>query len=279
VVLKTGETEEKTVVWTNLCGLARAEKRKENSMTLSFKQASQRTVVPSVLMAVALVILALGLWPAAASANPQAVVRPDPLSLGLRSGGEGSLSIRVDNVESMYGLEVHLTFDPNVVQVVDSDPSKAGVQLKPGDWLKGGFIAVNKADNAKGTIDYAITLLNPAPPVSGSGVVATITFQAKNSGTSPLKIIKAILATREAKEIQSELQDGAIGVSASGQAPVVQQPKGNNAQPSSGASAPNPSSALPVPEILLVGVAGVGVLAFLGALLFVGAILVFRRRT
>lgn len=229
-------------------------------------------------LALLVAILTLAYSPAAIYASPQAVVRPDPLSVGMKSGEAGKISIRVENAESMYGIEFHLSFDPNVVQVVDADSAKPGVQLTPGDWLKGGFVAVNKVDNAKGTIDYAVTLLNPAPPVSGSGIIATISLKAKSNGTSPLKFTKAILATREAKEIQAQLQDGAIGVSVLGQAPAVQQTTGGSGQPPSGGSAPAATTGPSIPQLLLVGAAGLGVLGFLGAVVLVGAILLWRQR-
>lgn len=241
------------------------------------KGAARREVVLPLVVLGMLAILATGIVPASLAASPQVIVRPDPLSLGMRSGDRGSISIRVDNAQNLYGLEFHLSFDPNIVEVVDADSSKPGVQLEAGGWLKGGFAAVNKADNAKGTIDYAVTLLNPAPPINGGGIVATISFKAKKDGTSPLKIVKAILATREAQEINSQWQNGAIGVSILGQAPQVQVTTGNgNEQPSGGAVPP--SSSLPTSNILLIGAAGVGVLGFFGALVLVAAILVFRRR-
>jgi hypothetical protein len=143
-------------------------------------------------------ILLTAIVPFAAWANSNAVLRPDPVSLGLRSGAQGTVSIRVENAQALYGIEFHLKFDPKVVQVMDADRGQDGVQLIPGDWFADGFLAVNNVDNSKGTIDYAVTLLNPAEPLDGSGTIATITFKARQDGTSPLKISKAILATREA---------------------------------------------------------------------------------
>ncbi len=233
-----------------------------------FKLNKQFIIVAGVL----LVALATTAAPALTAANSAAVLRPDPVSLGLKPGDQGSIAIRADAVQNMYGVEFHLTFDPNIVQVVDADASKPGVQLQPGDFLQGGFAAVNKADNVAGTIDYAATLLNPAPPQSGGGVIATITFKAKANGTSPLKVTKAIFATRKAEEIKSEWQDGAIGVSPLGGAPNVQV---TTSQPGGGETT---SPGLPFREIALIGVAGVGVLGFLGAIVLVLAIVVLRRR-
>ncbi len=195
-----------------------------------------------------------------AAASQEAVIRPDPLSLGLKPDAQGTVSIVIAEAQDLYGVEFHLTFDPNIVEVVDADASQPGIQIQPGDWLENTFVAVNRADNATGKIDYAVTLLNPAPPVSGSGSIGLITFKAKSNGVSPLKIEKAILATREAQEIQVAWQDGALGVSALGQAPEVNTPAKDNTA--------------------LIAAAGFGMLAFLIALgVLVGAIRVRRRQT
>lgn len=226
----------------------------------------------SAVIALTLVLVTLGL-PQTSAAGPQTLFHPDPPSLGLKSGEQGKISFRVDDADAMYGIEFHLSFDPNIIEIVDNDASKPGIQIAPGDWLKNSFVAVNKADNAAGKIDYAVTLLNPAPPVSGGGMIATVTFKAKTNGTSPLKIQKAILATRDAKEIKSQWQDGAIGVSPFGNAPGV-------AQPTSGGDEGEASSpALPIREIVLIGAAGLGIVVFFGALIVaVAAIVVVRRR-
>lgn len=224
------------------------------------------------LIALALAVL-VGVSPQTSSANPQTLFHPDPQSIGLKSGEQGSISLRVDDAQGMYGIEFHLSFDPNVVEVVDADASKPGVQMAPGDWLKNSFVAVNKADNAAGKIDYAVTLLNPAPPVSGSGTIATVTFKGKNNGTSPLRVQKALLATRDAKEIKSEWQDGAIGVSPFGNAPGVSQTTHSDDESS------QPSEGLPIREIVLLGAAGVGMLIFIGAIFIaIVTIVVVKRR-
>jgi len=64
--------------------------------------------------------------------------------------------------------------------------------------LQDGFVAVNRADNSRGRIDFAATLLNPALPVSGDRAVAVaeITFRGREAGVSALSLIAAILSTR-----------------------------------------------------------------------------------
>jgi hypothetical protein len=150
-----------------------------------------------------------------------ALLRPDPLSLELMPDRRGNVAIIVENVQDLYGLEVHLAFDPDVVEVVDADPTTVGVQLELAGWWKGGFVAVNRADNQYGRIDFAATLLHPALPASGKRVVAIITFAARKAGVSALSIEAAILSTQDAETIPYTQQQGEIGVRLGGQAPEV----------------------------------------------------------
>lgn len=191
---------------------------------------------------------------AAIAQGGDVILRPDPLSLGLTPDARARVAIVLENVEDLYGLEFHLAFDPNVVEVMDADPAKEGVQIEPADWWKDGFVAVNNADNMSGRIAFAATLLNPARPVSGNRAVAVIIFRARKAGVSALSIESAILSTREAEEISYTEQKGGIGVNPSGQAPDV-----------SAIAEPTESSTSSVKPGRVV-LAGVAILAFLIAL-------------
>jgi hypothetical protein len=120
-----------------------------------------------------------------------------------------------------------------------------------------------------------VTLLNPAPPVSGSGVIATITFKAKGNGTSPLKVAKAILASRDGKEIKSVWQNGAVGVSMLGQAPNVKIETRSGDTSEETQDTAQTSSSLRL--LVFAGIAGLGGLMFLGAIGLV-VVLALRRR-
>lgn len=233
---------------------------------------TRRLVMWILLVTIFLGVGMVGLIPAA-MANSGAIVRPDPLSLGLKPGAEKTVTLLFEDVQELYGIEVHLTFDSKLVEVVDADPDKPDVQIQSEDWLKDGFIAANRADNAAGKIDFAATLLNPAPPVNGSKSFAQITFRAKNDGTSPLKIEQVILTTRDAQVIPSQQQNGQLGVSEQGQPPVM----GSSDTP----PAPQPdeqSGLFNLRSGLLVSVAGCGVFAFIIALLVVVGVILWRRR-
>jgi hypothetical protein len=177
-----------------------------------------------------------------------------PLGLGLRPDAQGKVNVIVKNNQNLYGLEFQLSFDPNIVEVIDANPDEEGVQIKPADMWKDGFLASNKVDNRNGLIDFAATLLRPALPASGDRIIATITFAARESGTSALNVESAILSTRNAKTISFLKQDGKIGVNPNGIAPDM------HANASS--TGPNPG------RLLLAGAAMLALITALGVFVY-----------
>lgn len=120
-------------------------------------------------------------------------------------GGKGVLvEIVLDQVENLYGAEVHLVFDPTVVQVEDADPDFPGVQLAPGLAFPKGrsFAALNRADNDKGTIDFAATLLNPAPPIEGDTMIASFVLLPAKATATEIRVVQVLLADRNGNPLR-----------------------------------------------------------------------------
>lgn len=92
-----------------------------------------------------------------------------------------SVEVRVNNVTDLYGVDVVLAFEANVLEVVDADPTKPGVQVQDGSFLSPDFVVSREADNTNGLIQYALTQVSPSPPVSGSGVLFAILFKARSA--------------------------------------------------------------------------------------------------
>jgi LysM repeat protein len=123
-----------------------------------------------------------------------------------------TVDIRIENVSDLFGAEVHLTFDPALLEGVDADAGTAGVQIQPGAFLSPDFTAQNDVDQAAGKIDFAISQMAPHGPVSGSGVLATITFKGKAAGTSPINFVNVILAAPGGIPISAGTQGGSLTV-------------------------------------------------------------------
>jgi hypothetical protein len=146
---------------------------------------------------------------------------PDPLTI---VGCEVvPVTVRINDVTNLYGADVLLTFDPNVLEVVDADGNSGnGIQVENAGMLSERiWVARNEADNAAGTARYAVTLLNPAPAVTGSGDFIRIYFRAKAAGTSTLHFSYTKLAAPGGVELPSTATDGSAITTAPNAATVT----------------------------------------------------------
>ena len=110
----------------------------------------------------------------------------------------------LENLVDLYGAEVHLAFDPALVKIADSDPDFPGVQISPGSAFPRGssFVALNQVDNGQGTIDFAVTLLNPAKPIHGRIVLASFSLQGLKSGSADVRFAQVLLADRDGNPLR-----------------------------------------------------------------------------
>jgi hypothetical protein len=147
-------------------------------------------------------VLILGLLLSLA-AQASTIVQIVPPKLSIRYGEQAQFSVEILNAENMYGFELHITYDPTKLQVVDGDPSVAGIQLLPGDLYEvgQGFLVASDADNELGTALYAFTLLAPAAPMEGNGKLASIEIEAIGGGSSVIQLEEVILASPEGEAL------------------------------------------------------------------------------
>ena len=111
--------------------------------------------------------------------------------------------IILDDVKDLYGVEVHLTFDPTIVQVEDLDPGFPGIQVTAGKAFSSGssFVALNRANNDTGTIDFAVTLFKPAEPLQGNVEVASFSCVAVKPGSTGIDFAQVLLADKDANPL------------------------------------------------------------------------------
>ena len=177
------------------------------------------------------------LWLALPAAAAAPIVSLGTGVLEVPVGQTVPLPVSVADIQDLYGIYFHLRFDPAVVQVADADPSTSGVQVAEGDFLSADYVAQNEVDNQAGTIDYAVTQVNPSEPRSGGGTLLIIRFQGVGAGrTSQLEVEDIVLTTRDGDVIPVTVMDKEIRVK---DAP----PAGDTATPSptSGPPAAPPS--------------------------------------
>lgn len=110
------------------------------------------------------------------------------LSLSPSSGtkstdGTFEVKILLDTGSSTTsGTDAYIRFDPNVLQVVDASTAETGVQIQPGSLYS--ITSYNRTDNATGQISFSASKSGGSPGYSGSGTLATITFQAIKAASS-----------------------------------------------------------------------------------------------
>lgn len=132
------------------------------------------------------------------------VVKVVPARGSFGEGAQIQVEIRIVDVQDLYGADVKLAFDPALLQVVDADANTPGVQVTPrSDLLSPDFVIKNEADNQAGTVWYAVTQLNPSPPVSGTGALFSLVFSVVGSGTADVTLEQQ-LATRTGEIIPAE---------------------------------------------------------------------------
>ncbi len=156
-----------------------------------------------------LVVSVISLVGAPAQAQGAAVVRVEPSAVSAQVNDAVTLSIMADNMVSLTAFELHLSFDPNVLEVTD---------VVSGGFVAADFVAQNIHDNAAGTIDYAAAQMNRTP-AQGSGALLRIVFRAKAGGASSVGLRGTqavpsglILSDPNGAAIQASWVSGAVNV-------------------------------------------------------------------
>ena len=141
-----------------------------------------------------------------------------PASASMSPGETLNLTVKVDAIAYIYGAQYRIEFDPDVLEVVDADPSMPGVQIGSAAMLPEGlFYEMNQVDNATGVISYTATILEPGEPVAGSGAFGSIAFRAKTEGQSAIAFEgnarwPLALTDRSGYAVAAEWTDGAVVV-------------------------------------------------------------------
>lgn len=84
---------------------------------------------------------------------------------------------------TINGADVSLNFDPQILQIVDSNSNKVGIQVLAGEIFESPMVLQNKADNQQGIIDLSLGTLTP---FKGKGVYGLIRFKALQAGKATI---------------------------------------------------------------------------------------------
>lgn len=159
-------------------------------------------------------------FPHVGLAKSGTIVRVSPEETLMDPNTTADIEIWVEGVEDLWAFSITLEFDPDLIQVVDADPSIAGVQVVPGSFLESesprAMVVTNTVDNGIGVINFGLTQLRITDddplPQSGSGVLLRFTVLSKDMLDVTELVIgeETILSKRDGTLIETALANGWI---------------------------------------------------------------------
>ena len=127
---------------------------------------------------------------ASSQVSGNTIVKVQPSETEVRVGETFSISVVIESVENLYGLDVTLRWNSSVLEFQSVD-LHLGVESHPGGVLHEDsgaeiYIAENNASEAEYVL--AATSVGPASSFNGSGTVFSISFKAMGAGQSSLDL-------------------------------------------------------------------------------------------
>ncbi len=158
----------------------------------------------------ALAVVMLTAWTNGAFAQSTALVKIVPNETTISVGQTIEMAVQVENIANLYGIEMLITFNHNLLEVVDANPDKPGTQIRTGGFLRGGLEGVNTVTD--GTIDYVMQQIAPNPPSNGSGTLVRIVFKGIGSGMADIRIEDLNLSDQASQGIGSAFHSAQITI-------------------------------------------------------------------
>lgn len=148
-------------------------------------------------------LLSLVHLPSLAFAQAETRLSIQPAVANMPQDGTTSVSIDIANGINLYGFDITVIYDPQIV-TLDS-------------WSVGSFfskLSVVKKLNQPGLLRVVATQL-AADPVSGDGTILSLTFRGKTVGSSSVTFQNAIIVDSSSNTVPLVISNGTINVSSS----------------------------------------------------------------
>lgn len=131
-----------------------------------------------------------------------ALMQPDQPTVWLstqQSGGTLVVDVSVSGAKQAYGWSFRLAYDATVAEVIGDTPVEVGSFARQ----QPNFVLKNAAE--AGSVDFALTLTQPAVPVDGDGILGTITFEVEPRQNPALRLLDAKLVSPRFVEKDGQL--------------------------------------------------------------------------
>jgi hypothetical protein len=148
--------------------------------------------------------------PTATPAPPTIVTAPETLQTTLCSLRETTV-IRVANAVGLVSVRLEVSYNPAIIQIIDADAARQGVQIRVGSAFSNGAIVENQVDTQLGHVVFEANVIGQ-PPLPATTDLAAIDWRPQQVGLSPVAISPLTLLDTTNQPISAVAQNGAVEV-------------------------------------------------------------------
>jgi hypothetical protein len=137
-------------------------------------------------------------------------VVPETLETSLCSLRDAT-TINVAEVAGLVTVELEITYDPTVIQVIDADRSQRGVQVRYDPVFNTAVISQNSVDTGAGRILFAATLLG-GQTIDGARNLIAIDWRPQQVGVTSVALAQLSLRDAAGQPLPFQVQNGVVEV-------------------------------------------------------------------
>lgn len=120
-------------------------------------------------------------------------------------------TINVADVAGLVAVELEITYDPTVIQVIDADRSQRGVQVRFDPIFNTASITQNSVDTGAGRIVFAATLLG-GQTIDGARNLIAIDWRPQQVGVTAVTLARVLLRDAAGQALPFQVQNGVVEV-------------------------------------------------------------------
>jgi hypothetical protein len=132
-----------------------------------------------------LLVLGISLYASTARAESKAILSLESTATDLKTGRFYDVEIHLQDAEDVWVADVELQYDPALVYVVGTTQGKP---VRDGDLFDRESSIVVRNEVSDERILYTLSMLAPAAPVRGSGVVGSFRIYPLAPGTTRIAV-------------------------------------------------------------------------------------------
>lgn len=130
-----------------------------------------------------------------------------PSTVNTNNNNDFTVNVMINSTKDVYAAQFNLYFDNNILDVLN---------VIEGDFLKSDgaeTFPTFEINNTSGKILVGVTRITSQTGVTGQGMLATITFHAKNAGTSALDLTEVLVSDPDLSALSVNAMGGSATVS------------------------------------------------------------------